>query len=327
MPYTGLRQDHQGKWILPAEGFVQRINRKLSTMVPYRDLWFHRNEREWYVRILATDHPRHGHIQGPYHWKYLVPLARMIGVFNRSERQCQNITLVDKAGLEFHEAPLPNHLKFSVVTKALQDMQRQLESAGYEGKWNTEADNEKYHLPQNTNTVLDDGRMLTDIEQAELDLQIAKRDEARAALARDAARTASAEALAPSLPDEVRAQIDNQVEERQARLDALRVGDRNTPDRVRTAHRNLPPAMPDEARAAPAPTVAPPAPTTVPEDEDAAVQAMIDRLLEDDTVTAAVTGDPLAPERSKGAYLGWGVYADDAQSVDDVDEHEQPPDD
>ena len=59
-----------------------------------------------------------------------------------------------------------------------------------------------------------------------------------------------------------------------------------------------------------------------PEDEDAAVQAMVDRLLKDDTVTAAVT-----PERSKGKYLGWGVYADDAQSADDVDEHEQPPDD
>lgn len=272
MPYTGLRRDYAGKWILPAESFVQRINRKLHTLIPCKDLWYCRGDKQWYVRIVDVRHPRHLDCIGPYQWKHMIALGRMLNVFNLKERQCENITLLERTGIEHHEMPLPNNLKFNVITEALQDMQRQMANAGYKGgSWDTAMDDAKFAPPKKYNTVLDDGRTLTDEEQAELDAQIAKRDEARAALARDAARAASAKSLAP--------------------------------------------AMPDEARAAPAPTV-------TPEDEDAAVQATVDRLLKDDTVTAAVT-----PERSKGQYLGWGVYADDAQSADDVDEHEQPPED
>jgi len=116
---------------LKLEPFLARINRKLRTLTPYRELFYDKLKRDYYIRVVNLGQPDHLLSQGPYYYSHMIGLARHLNLFNQSERLCSPILLQSRSGTEYQEARLPGHLKFNVLTPVLKDAMEALRSAGY----------------------------------------------------------------------------------------------------------------------------------------------------------------------------------------------------
>lgn len=129
MPRIALKEDAQGNRILAVEGLIQRIDRHLHTLIPYREIRYDYKRKDYYVGVVSPDPAEH-RLQGPYYHIHMVSLARMINALTKTERKCSSIIVQNRNGDQFLEQPLPIELQFTVITPALADMAEQLRKAG-----------------------------------------------------------------------------------------------------------------------------------------------------------------------------------------------------
>jgi hypothetical protein len=132
MPYIALRQDPEGNWIYPVESMLSKLRRYLGMLVPYRQLWYNKATGGYYVKAIDTIMSGTKVIMhGPYYFKHMVALGRMVNVWHGTDRDKSSITLYDNHGRKYPEEPLPKHLRFAVVTPALAAMVAQLRGEGW----------------------------------------------------------------------------------------------------------------------------------------------------------------------------------------------------
>lgn len=168
MPATLYTQRSKTEWTISAEALKGRIDRTLRKLIPVRELYYDRSTGGFYVRIINANDPQHMSRQGPYYYRDLSGLARMLNMFHmKNGLDIPSVTCIDRLGNEYPEKTLPASLRFNVLTLAHSDMIRQLENAGI-----------KCTLPNETlqparapvtETVTDEYQEATDEEEALID--------------------------------------------------------------------------------------------------------------------------------------------------------------
>ena len=116
--------------MLQAEPLIARIDRYLNKLIPYRHILYDTTHRQYFVEVVS-DGPENLTRHGPYYYCYMVGLARHLNALTPTERALPAITIRSRNGLTHQEKPLPRHLKFAVLTPALQDMITQLQAGGW----------------------------------------------------------------------------------------------------------------------------------------------------------------------------------------------------
>lgn len=120
-----------GQFELPMVSLVQRINRCLEHLSPYRELYYKHSEVNYYMRVLAPGHPEHMKEFGPIYGKYLVALAEHVNLWTIKERMMIPKVVKHRNGTIFEQARLPVEWQFEVVTDVLADAVRMLRDNGY----------------------------------------------------------------------------------------------------------------------------------------------------------------------------------------------------
>jgi hypothetical protein len=130
MPTTEYTTRTPNEWLTSAEALRGRIDRRLRKLFPYREFIYEHKVGGWYVQIVDNS-TQHMSRQGPYYYRHLSGLARMIGLFrDRKGNDFPSVTCKAK-GKEYPEEPLPPELRFNVLSLARANMIRELEEAGW----------------------------------------------------------------------------------------------------------------------------------------------------------------------------------------------------
>lgn len=119
-----------GKFIVPIVPLVQRINRALERMRPYRQLYYKHGEMQYYLRVLAPGHPEHLKEFGPMYGKYLIDLADHVNLWTVPERMMNPKVVRLKNGTILEQVALPPIWRFEVVTDLLFEARKALLALG-----------------------------------------------------------------------------------------------------------------------------------------------------------------------------------------------------
>ena len=108
-----------GMFIFPLRPTLNRINRKLASLTPFKYMKYDHARTDYYIYTVNIGQPDHMQELGPYHFKWMIGLADMLNIWTIEERGYQpKILLAD--GRRHEQAPLPVWLQFPVLTPILQ---------------------------------------------------------------------------------------------------------------------------------------------------------------------------------------------------------------
>lgn len=121
-----------GMAVFPLQPILQRINRRLNMLIPYRGLYYKRAQKDYYIRIVEQGHPDHLSELGPVYYSNMIALADHLDLWMPSERGLGTRALQDMKGNIFTQDPvLPEQLQFKVVSHIYADAMAALRREGW----------------------------------------------------------------------------------------------------------------------------------------------------------------------------------------------------
>ena len=119
-------------YAIPYRSLFRRLKAKFAELVPYQDFYGNHADLRYYARTISKpgdlDHDR---TRGPYDFKHWISLADMLNVWTLAERDLQPKYVRNSQFQVVQQEPLPGHLRFPVVTPALQDAITQIRARGW----------------------------------------------------------------------------------------------------------------------------------------------------------------------------------------------------
>ena len=109
------------KFVVSIPAIIGRIRRRLAKLVPYREMYWVNTKKlsDYYIRIVDPNDPQNMVPLGPYHFFYLVELAKHLDAIKKEELYFEPISIITSEGRIVEPQPLPEELAFKVVTRSM----------------------------------------------------------------------------------------------------------------------------------------------------------------------------------------------------------------
>jgi hypothetical protein len=122
--------NRDGTWCVPVYPLILRINRKLATLVPHRELYYRYETKDYYIRSYALGGAPVQDI-GPVYYQHLIGLADYISLWSAKERWNGPKVVIDKDFTTYANEPWPANMAFDILPSSIADAVNVLVGAGW----------------------------------------------------------------------------------------------------------------------------------------------------------------------------------------------------
>jgi hypothetical protein len=121
---------HDGVWRVPVYPLILRINRKLATLVPHRELYHRYGTKDYYLRSYVLGGAPVQDI-GPVYYQHLIGLADYISLWTDKEKMHNPKVVIDKDFTTYANEPWPANMAFDMLSIHIADAVNVLVHAGW----------------------------------------------------------------------------------------------------------------------------------------------------------------------------------------------------